>query len=113
MSIVGKNPSILYNLLVANYESKNYDEAVKNGKEVVGMENVKPSILTNTYNLLGQIYQNKKDYNNVITSIKEAIDKGVNNCDSYYLLAQAYNKLGKKKEAASWAKKGTDCEKNR
>jgi tetratricopeptide (TPR) repeat protein len=113
MSIVGKNPTILYNLLVANYQSKNYDEALKNGKEVLGLANVKPSILTNTYNLLAQIYQNKKDYNSVIALIKEAINKGVNNCDSYYLLGQAYNKVGKKKEAATWAKKGSDCEENK
>jgi tetratricopeptide (TPR) repeat protein len=113
MSIIGKNPTILYNLLVANYESKNYDKAIKDGKEVLSLENVKPSILTNTYNLLGQIYQNKNEPNNAVAIVKEAIDKGVNNCDSYSILAQAYLKLGKKKESSSWAKKWQDCEKNK
>jgi tetratricopeptide (TPR) repeat protein len=113
MSIVGKNPTILYNLLVANYESKNYDKAIKDGKEVLGIENVKPTILTNTYNLLGQIYQNKNEPNNAVAIVKEAIDKGVNNCDSYSILAQAYLKLGKKKESSSWAKKWQDCEQDK
>ncbi len=113
MSIVGRNQTILYNLMVANHDSKNYDEAIKNGKEVLALSNVKPAVLTNTYNLLGQIYENKKDYNNAVAIVKEAIDKGVNNCDSYFLLAGAYNKLGKKQESNSWAKKWQDCEKNK
>jgi tetratricopeptide (TPR) repeat protein len=113
MSIVGRNQTILYNLMVANYDNKNYDEALKNGKEVLGIPNVKPSVLTNVYNLMGQIYENKKEHSNAIAIIKEAIDKGLNNCDSYFLLAGAYNKLGKKQESNSWAKKWQDCEKNK
>jgi tetratricopeptide (TPR) repeat protein len=50
LSITGKNPTILYNLMVANYEAGNYDEAINKGKEVLGLPNVEVSVLTKVYN---------------------------------------------------------------
>jgi Tfp pilus assembly protein PilF len=62
---------------------------------------------------MGQAYQEKKDYKNVVSVIKEAIDKGVNNCDSYSLIAHAYYKLGQTKTSSSYSKKLEECEKNK
>jgi Tfp pilus assembly protein PilF len=53
-----------------------------------------------------------KDYKNAVTVIKEAIDKGINNCDSYSIMTHAYYKLGKMKESNSWSKKWEECKKN-
>ncbi len=113
LSITGKNPTILYNLMVANYEAGNYDKAINKGKEVLTLENVQVTVLTKVYNLLGQTYESKKDYKNAVTVIKEAIDKGVNDCDSYSVMAHAYYKLGKLQESNSWSKKWEECEKNK
>ncbi len=113
LSITGKNPTILYNLMVANYEAGNYDKAINKGKEVLTLENVQVTVLTKVYNLLGQTYESKKDYKNAVTVIKEAIDKGVNDCDSYSLIAHAYYKLGDNKTSGMWSKKLEECEKNK
>ncbi len=113
LAITGQNPTSLYNLMVAYYQSKNYDAAIKKGKEILELENVKPSVLTSVYNLMAQIYESKEDYKNAVAVIKEAIDKGVNNCDSYSVIAHAYYKLGKVKESSSWSKKWEECDKNK
>ncbi len=113
LAISNKDPKILYNLMLAHYESKNYNEAIKKGKEVLGLENVEPSVLTSVYNLMGQIYQKKEDYKTVIAVVKEAIEKGVYNCDSYSLIAHAYFKLGDVKTSNSWSKKWEECDKNK
>ena len=113
LSITGKNPSILYNLMVANYQAGNYDETISKGKEVLALENVDNSIAAKVYNLIGQSYQEKKDYKSVVAVIEEAINKGVNNCDSYSLIAHAYYKLGKTKTSSNYSKKWEECEKNK
>ena len=113
LSITGKNPTLLYNLMLAHYEGKNYDMAINIGKEVLELENIEPSIQTSVYNLMGQVYQKKGDYKNVVVVMKEAIDKGVNNCDSYSQIAHAYYKLGDNKTSSSWSKKWEACEKNK
>jgi tetratricopeptide (TPR) repeat protein len=112
LSITGKNPTILYNLMLAHYEAKEYDKAISYGKEVLGLPNVEPKVLTSTYNLMGQVYQKKGDYKAVIAVMKEAVEKGVNNCDSYSLIAHAYYKLGDVKTSNNWSKKWEECEKS-
>jgi tetratricopeptide (TPR) repeat protein len=109
LSILGKNPTILYNLMVAHYEAKDYDKAISYGKEVLELEGAEPNILTNVYNLMGQIYQKKGDHKNAVAVIKEAIDKGVNNCDSYSIIAFSSYKLNKMKESEVWSKKYEEC----
>ncbi len=109
LSILGKNPTILYNLMVAHYEAKDYDKAISYGKEVLELEDAEPKILTNVYNLMGQIYQKKGDHKNAVAVIKEAIDKGANNCDSYSIIAFSSYKLNKMKESEIWSKKYEEC----
>jgi tetratricopeptide (TPR) repeat protein len=111
-SISKNDPTILYNLMLANYRAKNYDEAINRGKEILELKNVAPSVLTGTYNLMGQMYNDKKEYKNAIAIIKEAIEKGANNCDSYSLAAFASYKLGNVKESTDWSNKMEECEKN-
>ncbi len=113
LSITGKNPTILYNLMLAHYEANDYDKAISDGKEVLGLPNVEPKVLTSVYNLMGQVYQEKGDYKAVIALMKEAIEKGVNNCDSYSLIAHAYYKLGDNKTSNNWSKKWEECDKNK
>jgi tetratricopeptide (TPR) repeat protein len=113
LSLAGKNPTILYNLMLAHYEAKEYDKAISYGKEILGLSNVEPKVLISTYNLMGQTYQKKGDYKAVIAVMKEAIEKGVNNCDSYSLIAHAYYKLGDVKTSTSWSKKWEECDKNK
>ena len=113
LSIVGKNPTILYNLMLAHYEAKEYDKTISYGKEVLGLPNAEPKVLTSTYNLMGQAYQKKGDYKAVIAVMKEAIEKGIINCDTYSLIAHAYYKLGDVKTSTSWSKKWEECDKNK
>jgi len=113
LSITGKNPTILYNLMVANYEAGKYYEAINKGKEVLGLENVENLVLVSVYNLMGQVYQKKKDYKNVVAVVEEAINKGAINCDSYSLMAHAHYKLGNTKTSSNWSKKWDECEKNK
>ena len=112
VSVSGKSPTSLYNLMLAYYEGKDYDSAIKNGKEILAMEKVEGRVLTKVYNLMGQTYEDKKDYKSAVDIIKDAIDKGVNDCDSYSVLAHAYYKLGKLKESNYWSDNWEDCQKN-
>ena len=113
LSILGKNPTIIYNLMVAHYEAKDYDKAISYGKEILELEGAEPNILTNVYNLMGHIYQKKGDHKNAIAVVKEAIDKGVNNCDSYSIIAFSSYKLNKIKESEVWSKKYEECVKSK
>lgn len=110
LSITGKDPVLLYNLMLAHFEAENYDKAISEGEEVLGLKEVEPKVLTNVYNLMGQIYQEKEEYKKVVAVIKEAIDKGVNNCDSYSLIAHAYFKLGDRETSSKWSEKWEECE---
>ena len=112
LSLTGMNTTILYNLMIAYYQSKNYDMAINIGKEILGLENLESSMAAKVYNLIGQIYNDRKDYKNAVAIIKEAIEKGVNNCDSYSVAAFASYKLGNVNESTSWSKKMEECEKN-
>ena len=112
LSISKNDPTILYNLMLANYRAKRYDVAINKGREILGLENVAPSVLTSVYNLMGQIYNDKGDYKNAVAVVKEAIEKGVNNCDSYSVAAFASYKLGNVKESTDWSNKMEECEKN-
>lgn len=60
---------------------------------------------------MGQTYEKKKDYNSAINIIREAMNKGVFNCDSYSVLTLAYYKLGKLEESNKWSDKWEDCRK--
>jgi len=112
VSVSGKKPTALYNLMLAYYEGKDYDSAIKNGKDILAMEKVEGRVLTKVYNLMGQVYKDKKDYKTAIAVMKESIDKGVNDCFAYSIIAFSYNKLGERNESSSWAKKWEQCEKN-
>jgi tetratricopeptide (TPR) repeat protein len=112
VSISGKNPTSLYNLMLAYYEAKLYDKAIDKGKEVLAMEDAEGKVLTKVYNLMGQIYKDKKDYKTAIAVMKESIDKGVNDCFAYSIIAFSYNQLGNRSAATSWANKYEECEKN-
>ena len=112
VSISGKNPTSLYNLMLAYYEAKLYDQAIDKGKEVLTMEDAEDQVLIKVYNLMGQIYKDKKDYKTAIAVMKEAIDKGTNDCFAYSIIAFSYNQLGNRSAASSWANKYEECEKN-
>ncbi|MEO0293092.1 MAG: tetratricopeptide repeat protein [candidate division WOR-3 bacterium] len=113
LKVIGEKPTIFYNLMVAHYESENYDEGIKNGKKVIEKGGVDPTVLNNTYNLIGQMYIKKNEYKEAINLMKECIDKGINDCNAYSLMAQAYYKLGQIKESSLWSKKWEECEKNK
>ena len=111
VSVSGKSPTALYNLMLGYYEGKRYDSAIKTGKDILGMDNVEKRVLTKVYNLMGEIYKDKKDYKTAIATMKEAIDKNLNDCYAYSVVAFAYNKLGNRSESNVWAKKWEQCEK--
>ena len=111
VAVSGKNPTALYNLMLAYYEGKDYDSAIKQGKNILAIENAEKIVLTKVYNLMGKTYEEKKDYESAINIIKDAIDKDISNCDSYFILTLAYYKLGKLKESNYWSDKWEDCQK--
>jgi tetratricopeptide (TPR) repeat protein len=97
--------------MLAYYEAKLYDQAIDKGKEVLAMEDAEDQVLTKVYNLMGQIYEEKNNYKAAVDIIKDAMDKGLNNCDSYSVLAHAYYKMGNLEESQKWSNKWEDCQK--
>lgn len=66
---------------------------------------LEPLVLTNIYDVVGQVNKGKEDYKSVVAFINEVIDNGLNNYDSCSIITHAYYKMGKIKTSNRWLKK--------
>ncbi len=107
--ILKDNSKILYNLALSYFKNKNYDAAIENSERVINLEETDPEILSRTYNLLGQIYITKEQYEKAINALQEAIQKNPNDCEAYHLMAYGYYKMGKKNLSSEYANKWNEC----
>lgn len=111
LDATGENPEILYNLMVAYYENGDYSKTEELAKKILAFDKVRPFVLTSTYNILGNTYQTEGEYEKAINVMKESINKGVNDCNAYSIIAQSYYKLGETKESSDWSERWEECEK--
>ena len=107
-SISNKDPAILYNLAHAYLQKEDYTRTSNIAEKILDLPGVESNIKAEAYILLGMSNIYKEKYNKAIEALNKAVDADSNNCDSYQLLAHAYNKAGNislsKKFSKEWEK---------
>ncbi len=108
-SIVDNDPYVLYNLAYAYLQKEDYSLMKGVAEKVLGLPEVESGTKAEAYILLGMsgIYTEK--YSEAIEALKKAIEVDPGKCDSYQLLAHAYNKTGKISLSKEFSKKWEDC----
>ncbi len=108
-SIDENNPSVLYNLAYAYLQKEDYSLARDVSEKILGLPELQSKIEVETYILLGMTGIYTEEYNKAIEALKKAIEIDPDKCDSYQLLAHAYNKTGKVSISKEFSKKWEDC----
>jgi len=108
-SNITNEPVILYDLAYAYLQKEDYTRAKSIAGKILGLPEVGPNAQAEAYIITGMsdIYSGK--YNEAIEALKNAIAADPGNCDSYQLLAHAYNKLGKANLSREFSKKWKKC----
>jgi tetratricopeptide (TPR) repeat protein len=108
-SMTANDPTILYDLACAYLQKEDYTHAKSIAEKILGLPELEANIKAEAYITLGMsdIYNEK--YNEAIDALKNAIAADSNNCDSYQLLAHAYNKLGNASLSREFTQKWERC----
>jgi tetratricopeptide (TPR) repeat protein len=108
-SKLSNDPVILYDLAYAYLQKEDYLHAKSIAEKILGLPELELNIKAEAYITLGMsdIYNEK--YNEAIDALKNAIAADSSNCDSYQLLAHAYNKLGNATLSREFTKKWERC----
>jgi tetratricopeptide (TPR) repeat protein len=108
-SKISNDPTILYDLACAYLQKEDYTRAQNIAEKILGLPELESKTKAEAYITLGMsdIYNEK--YNEAIDALKNAIATDSSNCDSYQLLAHAYNKLGKTNLSREFTKKWEKC----
>jgi tetratricopeptide (TPR) repeat protein len=108
-SNISDDPVILYDLAYAYLQKEDYTRAKSISEKILGLPEAEPDTQAEAYIILGMsdIYNGK--YNEAIDALKKAIAADPGNCDSYQLLAHAYNKSGNRALSREFTKKWERC----
>jgi tetratricopeptide (TPR) repeat protein len=107
-SMIYNDHTILYNLASAYLQKEDYTRTSNIAERILDLPEIESNTKAEAYILLGMsnIYNGK--YEAAIEALNKAIDADPNNCDSYQLLAHAYNKAKNislsKKFSKEWEK---------
>jgi tetratricopeptide (TPR) repeat protein len=108
-SNISNDPVILYDLACAYLQKEDYTRAKSIAGKILILPDLESNIKAEAYIILGMsdIYNDK--YNDAIEALKNALTADSGNCDSYQLLAHAYNKLGNPGLSKKFTKKWERC----
>ncbi len=98
---INLNIKRVFDLALQNQNEKNFNEAKKLYKKLIGIE---PRLIEAQYNL-GVIYEETKNYNEAIKYYKKTINLNPSFIYSYNNLGLIYNKLGKYKDSIEYLTK--------
>jgi tetratricopeptide (TPR) repeat protein len=108
-SNISNDPVILYDLAFAYLQKEDYTRAKNIAEKILGLTELESKIKAEAYITLGMSDIYNENYNEAIDALKNAIAADSGNCDSYQLLAHAYNKLGKANLSREFTKKWEQC----
>jgi tetratricopeptide (TPR) repeat protein len=108
-SISNNEPTILYDLAYAYLQKEDYTRTSNIAEKILDLPEIESNTKAEAYILLGMsnIYEEK--YNEAIKALNKAIDADSNKCDSYQLLAHAYNKAGNLSLSKKFSRKWENC----
>ncbi len=108
-SMNANDSTVLYNLSCAYLEKEDYTRASEVAERILGLPEVASGSKAEAYIILGISNIHKEKYDEAIESLKEAIEAAPDKCDSYQLLAHAYNKAGKVSLSKEFSRKWEKC----
>lgn len=108
-SMSTNDPLILYNLSYAYLKKEDYTRASSIAEKILVLPEIKPDAKAEAYILIGISNIHKESYAEAIEALNKALETDSSNCDSYQLLAHAYNKAGKVSLSKEFSKKWEKC----
>lgn len=108
-SISGEDPLVLYNLSYAYLKKEDYTRASNIAEKILILPEIKSDAKAEAYILIGISNIHKESYDEAIEALNKALEADSSNCDSYQLLAHAYNKAGKVSLSKEFSKKWENC----
>jgi len=108
-SMSNDDPLVLYNLSYAYLQKEDYKRASDIAEKILVLPEIETGAKAEAYILIGISNIHKESYDEAIEALNKAIEADSNNCDSYQLLAHAYNKAGKVSLSQKFSKKWEKC----
>ena len=108
-SMSNNDQAVLYNLSCAYLEKEDYTRASDIAEKILALPEVELGTKAEAYIILGISNIHKKKYNEAIEVLDKAVEADPSNCDSYQLIAHAYNKAGKVKLSKEFSRKWVKC----
>jgi protein O-GlcNAc transferase len=108
-SMSPNDSTVLYNLSCAYLEKGDYIRASEVAEKILRLPEVASGSKAEAYIILGISNIHKEKYDEATESLKRAIEAAPDKCDSYQLLAHAYNKAGKVSLSKEFSKKWEKC----
>lgn len=108
-SLSNNDPAVLYLLSSAYLQKEDYARASDIAEKILGLPEVESGTKAEAYIILGISNIHEKKYSEAIEALNKAVEAGPSNCDSYQLIAHAYNKAGKVNLSKEFSKKWEKC----
>ncbi len=108
-SMSNNDPLVLYNLSYAYLKKEDYTRASDIAEKILVLPEIKPDAKAEAYILIGISNIHKESYDEAIEALNKALEADSSNCDSYQLLAHAYNKAGKVSLSQKFSKEWEKC----
>jgi tetratricopeptide (TPR) repeat protein len=108
-SMSGDDPLVLYSLSYAYLKKEDYTRASSIAEKILVLPEIKSDAKAEAYILIGISNIHKESYDEAIEALNKALEADSNNCDSYQLLALAYNKAGKVSLSQKFSKEWEKC----
>ncbi|MBN1695458.1 hypothetical protein JW879_08675 [candidate division WOR-3 bacterium] len=108
-SMSNDDPLVLYNLSYAYLKKEDYTRASNIAEKILVLPEIESDAKAEAYILIGITNIHKESYNEAIEALNKALEADSSKCDSYQLLAHAYNKAGKVSLSKEFSKKWEKC----
>jgi tetratricopeptide (TPR) repeat protein len=101
--------AILYALTQAYLQKEDYARAKSIAEKILGFSELDSNSKADAYITIGMADIYNQNYTNAIEALNEALRANPDNCDSYQLLALAYNKVGNLSLSKEFSEKWKKC----
>jgi tetratricopeptide (TPR) repeat protein len=108
-SMSNNDQTLLYLLSSAYLQKEDYTRASDIAEKILGLPELESGAKAEAYIILGISNIHNKKYDEAIEVFDKAVEADPGKCDSYQLIAHAYNKAGKVKLSKEFSKKWERC----
>ena len=108
-SMSSSDPLVLYSLSYAYLKKEDYTRASNIAERILVLPEIGSEAKAEAYILIGISNIHKESYAEAIEALNKALEADSANCDSYQLLAHAYNKAGEISLSKEFSRKWEKC----